>query len=105
MLVFVTSFMEGRELDAYVVHGEAMQVSGAAMRDLFGFGLEKFGEFLFEAQLWVFLDDALVDGVGYFVAVQIEHVDGCVGGEEVGFGTGFEADVGGVVHGDRVGCS
>src|SRR6185295_1704274 len=88
--VAVTSLTEGREPDAQVAHGEAVQVPGAATRDLLGLGAEKPGELPLEAQPRVLLDDALADCIGYLVAAQAEHVDGCAGGQEVGLGTGFE---------------
>ena len=94
---------EGREPDAQVAQGEAVQVPGAATRDLLGLGSEKPGELALEAQPRVLLDDALADRIGYLVAAQAEHINGCAGRQEVGLGTGVEAYAGGVVHGDRVG--
>ena len=70
-----------------------MQVPGAATRDLLGLGSEKPGELPLEAQPRVLLHDALADRIGYLVAAEAEHVDGCAGIEEVGLGTGFEANV------------
>ena len=63
-----TSTSEGREPNAQVAHREAMQVPGAATRDLPGLGSEKPGELPLEAQPRVLLDDALTDCIGYFVA-------------------------------------
>jgi hypothetical protein len=37
--------------------------------------------------------------MGDLVAAQSEQIDGCAGGQEVGLGTGFQADAGGVVQG------
>ena len=64
----VSSITEGREPDAQVAHGEAVQVPGAATRDLLGLGSEKPGELPLEAQPRVLLDDALADCIGYLVA-------------------------------------
>jgi hypothetical protein len=66
--VAVTSTAEGREPNAEVAHGEAVQVPGAAARDLLGLGSEKPGELPLEAQPRVLLDDALADCIGYLVA-------------------------------------
>ena len=66
--VAVTSTTEGREPNAQVAHGEAVQVPGAATRDLLGLGSEKPGELPLEAQPRVLLDDALADCIGYLVA-------------------------------------
>jgi hypothetical protein len=66
--VAVTSTTEGREPNAQVAHGEAVQVPGAATRDLLGLGSEKPGELPLEAQTRVLLDDALADCIGYLVA-------------------------------------
>ena len=63
-----TSTTEGREPNAQVAHGEAVQVPGAATGDLLGLGSEKPGELPLEAQPRVFLDDALADCIGYLVA-------------------------------------
>ena len=62
------STTEGREPNAQVAHGEAVQVPGAATRDLLGLGSEKPGELPLEAQPRVLLDDALADCIGYLVA-------------------------------------
>src|SRR5215208_6485423 len=62
------SITEGREPNAQVAHGEAVQVPGAATRDLFGLGSEKPGELTLEAQPRVLPDDALADCIGYLVA-------------------------------------
>src|SRR5262249_46171294 len=48
--VAVTSTTEGRKPNAEVAHGEAVQVPGAATRDLLGLGSEKPGELPLEAQ-------------------------------------------------------
>src|SRR3954454_5154323 len=96
------SIAEGREPDTQVAQREAVQVPGAATRDLLGLGSQKPGELPPEAQPRVLLDDARSDRIGYLVAAQTEHIDGGAGGEEVGLSTGFEADAGGVMHGDRV---
>ena len=66
--VAVTSITEGREPNAQVAHGEAVQIPGAATRDLLGLGSEKPGELPLEAQPRVLLDDALADCIGYLVA-------------------------------------
>ena len=63
-----SSTTEGREPNAQVAHGEAVQVPGAATRDLLGLGSEKPGELPLEAQPRVLLDDALADCIGYLVA-------------------------------------
>ena len=62
------STTEGREPNAEVAHGEAVQVPGAATRDLLGLGSEKPGELPLEAKPRVVLDDALADCIGYLVA-------------------------------------
>jgi hypothetical protein len=56
-----------------------VEVPGAATRDLLGLGSEKPGELPLEAQPRVLVDDALADCIGYLVAVQAEHIDGCAG--------------------------
>jgi hypothetical protein len=66
--VAVASTTEGREPNAQVAHGEAVQVPGAATRDLLGLGSEKPGELPLEAQPRVLLDHALADCIGYLVA-------------------------------------
>jgi hypothetical protein len=66
--VGVTSLAEGREPNAQVAHGEAVQVPGAATRDLLGLGSEQPGELPLEAQPRVLPDDALADCIGYLVA-------------------------------------
>jgi hypothetical protein len=68
LAVAVTSITEGREPNAQVAHGEAVQVPGAATRDLLGLGSKKPGELPLEAQSRVLLDDALADCIGYLVA-------------------------------------
>jgi hypothetical protein len=88
------SLAEGREPDAQVAHSEPVQVPGAATRDLLGLGSQKRGELAREAQPRVLLNDALADCIGNLVAAEAERVDGCAGGQEVGLGTGFEADAG-----------
>src|SRR5215210_1744438 len=59
--VAVTSTTEWREPDAHVARGEAMQVPGAATRDLLGLGPEQPRELPLEAQPRVLLDDAVAD--------------------------------------------
>src|SRR5918996_940302 len=54
--------------ECQVAYGEAVQVPGAATRDLLGLGSEKPGELPLEAQPWVLLDDSLADCIGYLVA-------------------------------------
>jgi len=66
--VAVTATTEGHEPNAQVANGEAVQVPGAATRDLLGLGSEKPGELPLKAQPRVFLDDALADCIGYLVA-------------------------------------
>ena len=68
MPVAVTSITERREPNAQVAYGEAVQVPGAAARDLLGLGSEKAGELPLEAQPRVLLDDAFADRVGYLAA-------------------------------------
>src|SRR4051812_4991632 len=64
-----TSTAEGREPDAQIAHGEAVQVPGAPARDLLGLGSEKPGELPLEAQPRVLLDDALADGIPVSVSM------------------------------------
>src|SRR5262249_34732172 len=97
-----TSITEGREPNGQVAHGEPAQIPGAATRDLPGLGAEKPGERPLEAQPRAFLADGLADLIGYLAAAEAEHIDGCAGREQVRLGPGFEANAGGVVHGDRV---
>ena len=78
-MVAVTSATEGREPNAQVAHGEAVQVPGAATRDLLGLGSEKPGELPLEAEARLLRDDALTECIGYLVAAQAEHIDGCAG--------------------------
>jgi hypothetical protein len=56
-----------------------VQIPGAAARDLLGLGSEKAGELPLEARPRVLLDDALADCIGYLVAPEAEHIDGCAG--------------------------
>src|SRR3954454_1900009 len=76
----VTSPTERREPNAQVADGEAVQVPGAATRDLLGLGSQKPGELPLEPQPRVLPDDALADRIGYLVAAEPEHIDGCAGG-------------------------
>src|SRR4051812_11631116 len=62
--VAVTSTAEGREPNADVAQGEAVQVPGPTTRDLLGLGAEKPGELPLEAQPRVLPDDALADCLG-----------------------------------------
>src|SRR4051794_13803577 len=82
--VTVTSIAEGREVNAEVAHGEAVQVPGAATRDLLGLGSEKPGELPLESQPRVLLDDALADCIGYLVAAEAEHIDTAGAGQVSG---------------------
>src|SRR4051794_11572151 len=66
--VAVTSTTEGREPNAQVAQGEAVQVPGTAAGDLLGLRSEQPGELPLEAQPRVLLDDALADCIGYLVA-------------------------------------
>src|SRR5215212_12083868 len=65
--VAATSTAEGREPDAEVAQGEAVQVPGAATRNLLGLGSQQSGELPLEAQPWVLPDDASADRVGDLV--------------------------------------
>src|SRR4051794_20972579 len=64
--VVATSTAEGREPDAEIAHGEAVQVPGAATRNLLGLGAQQSGELPFEVQPWVLPDDVSADCVGDF---------------------------------------
>ena len=77
--VAVTSTTEGREPDAQVAQGEEVQIPGAATGDLPGLGSEQPGALPLAAQPRVLLDDALANCIGYLIAAQAEHVDGCAG--------------------------
>jgi hypothetical protein len=63
-----TSTGEGREPNAQIAHGEAVQVPSTATRDLLGLGSKKPGELPLEAQPWVLLDDPVAHFIGYLVA-------------------------------------
>ena len=63
-----TSTTEGREPNAQVAQGEAVQVPGAATRDLLGLGSEKPGELPLEAQPRVLPDDAVAHCIRYLLA-------------------------------------